>query len=147
MDSDSSAFGKPSGKQSEAASYGLPLWCATCRSDQHLILHAIGSLSSDTDELLVHVNYACTACGSFHAHAAPFQQVAALLNGSDAAPGLLFFGEEYLHCGIPMTVAGTALRSVQPPLSAAETDSDLPGVVLATKIMQCACGFRLELPA
>jgi|GEM_PF-1097322 len=143
MDSDSSAFGK----QSEAASHGHPLWCAACQSDEHLMLHSIGSLSSDTDELLVHVIYACTACGSIHAHAAPFKEVAALLNDSDAVPGLLHFGRRYLHCGIPMTVAGTTLRRIQSPLSAAETDSDLPDVVLATRIMQCGCGFRLELPA
>ncbi|MBB6402870.1 hypothetical protein [Arthrobacter sp. AZCC_0090] len=134
-------------ERAAAAPAGLPLWCATCRSGEHLMLHSIDSLPAHTGELLVHVLYACTACGSFQGHAAPFRQVAALLNESATVPGVLCFGDMYLHCGKPMTVAGTADRSIQAPLHTQETpDPGLPDVVLTTKTLQCTCGFRIELP-
>jgi DNA-directed RNA polymerase subunit RPC12/RpoP len=111
-------------------------------------VHSIESLPPGTDELLVHVIYACAACSSFHAHAAAFREVAALVNGSDTVPGLVHFGGLYLHCGKPLTLAGTAYRSIQAPLSMGDTpDAGLPDVVLTTKIMQCPCGFRIELPS
>ena len=145
MDRDSSAFGK---SPNSAPPNALPLWCDTCRSDQHLILHSIDSLPSGTDDLLVHVIYACTGCSSFHAHAAPFEHVAALLNKSDDIPGLMHFGGGYLHCGMPMTLVGVARRVIQaPPAPDGDPVGDLPEVEFGTKIAQCECGFRLELPA
>ncbi|NYD77975.1 hypothetical protein [Arthrobacter cupressi] len=144
MDSDSSAFGRSS---NPSLPQTLPLWCDTCRSDEHLILHSIDSVRASTNELLVHVIYACAACGSFHAHAAPFEQVAALLNKSDTVPGLVHFGGEYLHCGLPMTLIGVAHRVIQaPPSPDSASETDLPDVEFDTKIAQCECGFRLELP-
>ncbi|WP_136017888.1 hypothetical protein [Arthrobacter silvisoli] len=145
MDSDNPAFGQSS---NSAPPHALPLWCDTCRSDKHLILHSIDSLPAGRDEALVHVIYACTACGSFHAHAAPFEHVAALLNKSDTIPGLMHFGGGYLHCGMPMTLVGVARRVIQaPPDRDGDPEDGLPDVEFATKIAQCECGFRLELPA
>lgn len=111
------------------------------------MLHSIDSLPAGTDELLVHVVYACTACGSFHAHTAAFRQVATLLNHSNAVPGLMHFGGLYLHCGIPMAPAGTAHRIIQAILPDGTMEAALPDVELTTEILQCKCGFRLELPA
>ncbi|WP_120521567.1 hypothetical protein [Arthrobacter celericrescens] len=125
----------------------LPLWCSTCGTDKHLMLHSVESLPAHPVEPLVHVIYACTACGSFHAHAAPFRHVAALLNEAGTVPGTLHFGGSYLHCGVPMAVTGTSYRTIQAPMSTAECpDAGTAEVILGTKTLECACGFRIELP-
>ena len=124
------------------------LRCDACRSDEHLVLRSIESLPAHAGDPLVHVIYACTACGTSHAHAVPFRDVAGLLNEVGAVPGILQFGEFYLHCGMPMTVAGTATRSIQvPPSTGGSSKTGLPDVVLTAKILSCTCGFRIELPA
>jgi hypothetical protein len=145
MNGDKSAFGN---SPYSSPAHTLPLWCPGCHSDKHLILHSVDSLPQVTDELLVHVVYACTACGSFQAHQARFEDVAALLNNTDTVPGLVHFGGAYLHCGMPMTLIGVAHRVIQaPPIPEGGPEADLPGVEFDTKIAQCECGFRLELPA
>ncbi|HKU30664.1 hypothetical protein [Arthrobacter sp. NyZ413] len=111
------------------------------------MLHSIDPAPATTGEPLVHVIYACTECGSFHAHPAPFRDVAALLNATDSTPGMMHFGTFYLHCGVPMTVARTSHRTIQAPMSTAEcADAGMAEVILSTKTLECACGFTIELP-
>jgi hypothetical protein len=135
------------GQPSVAIPPGMPLRCAMCRSDQHLVLHSIDPLPAGRGEPLVHVVYACTACGSLHAHAASFRDVAALLNEADTVPGMLKFGNFYLHCGKPMATTGAVRRTMTAPLSSSGTgETCLPDVLLTTKTLRCICGFSIELP-
>lgn len=123
------------------------LLCGKCRSTDHLDLETIESIEPHSGELLVSVSYTCLACESSYAHTAAFHEVAAVLNRNGTVSGLLQFGGQYFHCGEPMQFSTTSARSVYAPLSTEDTDDGLMDVYLKTRVLQCRCGFRMELPA
>ncbi|MFH5879613.1 hypothetical protein [Arthrobacter sp. NA-172] len=96
---------------------------------------------------LVEAAYTCSQCASFYTHPATFQDVSAIINLRGTASGVLQFGGEYVHCGEPMKIAGTGFRSVYAPMTTEDPTVDLLDVYLATKVLQCRCGFRMELPS
>lgn len=61
--------------------------------------------------------------------------------------GLLKVDGEYIHCGEPMKFAKSSARSIYTPLSTEEDEDALMDVYLETRVLQCTCGFRMELPA
>lgn len=124
-----------------------PLQCRQCRSTDHLDLETIESIEPHTGELLVAVSYTCLRCESSYAHTAAFHDVAGVLNRNGTVSGLLQFGGQYFHCGEPMQFAKSSTRSVYAPLSTEEVDDGLLDVYLKTRVIQCRCGFRMELPA
>ncbi|MDR6436971.1 DNA-directed RNA polymerase subunit RPC12/RpoP [Paenarthrobacter nicotinovorans] len=126
---------------------GDALACASCGTSYFLNLETIESLEPHAGELMVRVAYTCSACESAYEHNASFRNVAAVLNRKESFAGLLQFGGTYLHCGEPMTFAKNSGRSVYAPISTEDVDEDLPDVYLKTRVIQCRCGFRMELPA
>ncbi|MFJ4208478.1 hypothetical protein ACIPY2_08470 [Paenarthrobacter sp. NPDC089675] len=61
--------------------------------------------------------------------------------------GLLRAGAEYVHCGEPMAFATSSARSIYTPITTEDEGDPLMDVYLETRVLQCACGFRMELPA
>lgn len=120
--------------------------CTNCGTADWLNLEAIDSIEPHTGELTVRVSYTCGACQASYAHNAAFRDVATILNRSANPSGLLQFGGTYLHCGEPMAFAESSARSLYAPLSTEDVDEDLPDVYLRTRVIQCKCGFRMELP-
>lgn len=70
-----------------------------------------------------------------------------MLNRNGTVSGLLQFGGEYIHCGEPMQFAKSSSRSVYAPITTEDEDDGLLDVYLKTRVLQCRCGFRMELPA
>ncbi|MCT9869812.1 hypothetical protein [Paenarthrobacter aurescens] len=101
---------------------------------------------SDLSSGLIKVGYNCRKCGTFRAHAATVADVAEVLNTSENLPGLLQFGKQFLHCGVPMHT-GAGKRSL---LSAGFSDRSLDPeleVYLTTRVLHCdECGFQMEIP-
>ncbi|MCT9868642.1 hypothetical protein [Paenarthrobacter aurescens] len=124
-----------------------PLLCRRCRSADRLHLETIESIEPHAGELMVWVSYTCQACEASYAHNAAFHDVAAILNRNGSMSGLLQFGGMYFHCGEPMTFAKSSARSVYAPLTTEDVDDGLLDVYLKTRVIQCRCGFRMELPA
>ncbi|MDR6986081.1 DNA-directed RNA polymerase subunit RPC12/RpoP [Paenarthrobacter nitroguajacolicus] len=110
-------------------------------------MDTIESLEPHAGELMVRVSYTCQACEASYAHNAAFHDVAAVLNRTGSVTGLLQFGGVYFHCGEPMTFANSSGRSVRAPLATEDADDGLLDVYLKTRVIQCRCGFRMELPA
>ncbi|VXC08746.1 conserved hypothetical protein [Arthrobacter sp. 9V] len=122
------------------------LACTRCGSNDRLNLETIESIEPHTGELMVWVSYTCVACDSSYAHNAPFHDVAVVLNRSGNTTGLLQFGGAYFHCGEPMAFSESSARSVYAPMTTEDVDDGLLDVYLKTKVIQCRCGFRMELP-
>jgi len=127
-----------------------PIWCGNCNTTDHLILDSIEPLKPPVDGL-VDIAYICVECDTFYAHTAIFLEAAAILNERGNTIGVLQFGGEYVHCGRPMQLAGSAHRSLHAPIltddPGPDPAADLLDVYLKTKVLQCSCGFRMELPA
>ena len=96
---------------------------------------------------MVRVAYNCRACEVPYAHYAAFHDVAAVLNRNGPASGLLQFGGQYFHCGVPMQFIKSSARNVYAPMSTEAVEDGLLDVYLKTRVIQCQCGFRMELPA
>ncbi len=122
------------------------IWCGTCRTAEHVTMDSIEPLKPPVTGL-VDVAYTCVVCDTFYAHPATFQDVAVILNQRGTVSGVLQFGGEYIHCGEPMKISGTGFHSVYAPMSTEDPAVDLLDVYLATKVLQCRCGFRMELPS
>ncbi len=122
------------------------LSCGRCGSNDRLKLETIESIEPHAGELAVWVSYTCQACEASYAHSAPFRDVAAVLNRSGNASGLLQFGGQYFHCGGPMAFAESSARSVYAPMTTEDVDDGLLDVYLKTRVIHCRCGFRMELP-
>jgi hypothetical protein len=127
-----------------------PIWCGNCNTTDHLILDSIEPLKPPVDGL-VDISYTCIECDTFYAHVAVFLDAASILNERGSTIGVLQFGGEYVHCGQPMRLAGSAHRSLHAPILTDDPGNDpardLLDVYLKTKVLQCSCGFRMELPA
>ncbi|MEV7605059.1 hypothetical protein AB0N65_06435 [Paenarthrobacter sp. NPDC089322] len=126
---------------------GEPLKCRKCGSADHLDLETIESIAPHPGDLLVSVSYTCLMCETSYAHTAAFHEVATVLNRNGTVSGLLQFGGEYFHCGEPMQFARSSARSVYAPITTDDVDDGLLDVYLKTRVLQCHCGFRMELPA
>lgn len=124
-----------------------PLKCTKCGSSENLDLETIESIEPHSGELLVAVSYTCTRCEASFSHTATFHEVAAVLNSRSAISGLLQFGGEYFHCGEPMQFAASSAKSVYVPITTEDNDDPLMDVYLKTRVLECRCGFRMELPA
>lgn len=125
---------------------GERIWCGHCGTAEHVILDSIEPLKPPSAEF-VDVAYTCVECDMFYAHAATFQDLAAILNQRGTVSGVLQFGGEFIHCGEPMQISGTGFHSVYAPMTTEDPAVDLLDVYLATKVLQCRCGFRMELPS
>lgn len=123
-----------------------PLQCRQCRSADHVDLETIESIEPHAGDLMVRVAYRCRACEVPYAHYAAFHDVAAVLNRNGPASGLLQFGGQYFHCGVPMQFIKSSARSVYAPMSTEAVEDGLLDVYLKTRVIQCRCGFRMELP-
>lgn len=108
-------------------------WCEDCDTDEYLVVESIGPLSPAARDL-VEVEYSCAVCEGYYAHVATVGQVANLLDMEPAAPGVLHFGHEYIHCGEVMQDVG------------ADDAPDFSGFMSTAKILRCRCGFRLVRP-
>ena len=126
---------------------GERVWCSTCGTSEHLVLDSIEPLKPPVNDL-VYIAYTCVECDTFYAHMAAFHDVAAILNQQGAtASGVLQFGGEYIHCGEPMKISATGFHSIYDPISTEDPSVNLLDVYLATKVLQCSCGFRMEIPS
>jgi hypothetical protein len=127
--------GNPSGRQ---------LWCPHCRTDQHLTIDSIELLCPPQPDL-VSVAYTCVGCAASHMHTANVCHVAAVLSRSRTDADVLHFGDEYIHCGVPMQVTVPRFRS-STTVSSANPAEALLDVYLQTQVLHCACGFQMEIP-
>jgi hypothetical protein len=145
-----STISQPATPEGASRSNAEPIWCGNCNTTDHLILDSIEPLDPPV-EGLVDISYICVECDTFYAHPAVFLDAAAILNNRGDTSGVLQFGGEYVHCGRPMELAGSVQRSVQAPILTDRPEQDsaaeLLDVYLTTKVLQCSCGFRMELPA
>lgn len=121
-------------------------WCSACRSDGHLIIESIESLTPPVPGL-VNVEYSCAACGSYYAHPATVRRIARVLNDAQPPSGVLRFGSHYIHCGEPMQVTEVQSVSLQADFSDPPGSAPPATVSLSTRILLCRCGFRLAIPS
>jgi hypothetical protein len=121
------------------------LWWAQCETDEYLVIESIDSLRPPRTGL-VDVAYTCVECDFFYAHTAAVARVAEALNRAGQRSGVLQFGGHYLHCGEPMTRAGSQQRSVHATLSTELTGEGPLEVYLRTRVLRCSCGFQMEIP-
>lgn len=124
---------------------GHRLWCRGCDTDEHLVIESVRALEPPM-AVLVETEYTCIECASFYSHPATVAQVGAVLNRSGPGFGVLQFGRTYLHCGEPMSTAGSERRSIYAPSFTEWTDEPPLDVYLRTKVLRCRCGFRMEIP-
>jgi hypothetical protein len=128
-----------------SGSQGQRLWCAQCQTDEYLVIESIDSLRPPRTGL-VDVAYTCVECDFFYAHTAAVARVAEVLNRAGQRSGVLQFGGHYLHCGEPMTRAGSQQRTVHATLSTELTGEGPLEVYLRTRVLRCSCGFQMEIP-
>lgn len=124
-----------------------PLGCLHCGTNENVAIESIESLPPHPGELQVQVGYVCRKCQGNYLHAARFRDVAAVLNRTRSLDGLLRFAGEYFHCGEPMSLMGSNIKSIYAPLSTDEANEDASVVNVGTKVLRCQCGFQLELPS
>lgn len=145
-----STISQPASSNEAPHPHAEPIWCGNCNTTDHLILDSIEPLKSPVDGL-VDISYTCVECDTFYAHTAVFLDAAAILNDRGNTTGVLQFGGEYVHCGQPMELTGSEHRSLHAPILTdgpqGDPQAELLDVYLKTKVLQCRCGFRMELPA
>jgi hypothetical protein len=73
-------------------------------------------------------------------------QVAAFLSRPGPGSAVLQFGGAYLHCGEPMSTAGSEHRSIYVPVSTEQSVDGPLEVYLRTRVLRCRCGFQMEIP-
>lgn len=118
----------------------LPVKCERCGTDRHLTIRSVTDPPEHQTGVVV-VAYTCARCQLFSEHPA---RVSDLGRGIRRAT-VLIFGWHYMHCGRIMKKTGSELRRLPAPW-AAEERPNLLDVYLPTRVLTCACGFRLELP-
>ena len=124
---------------------GRRLWCSRCGTDAHLAIESILALQPPRTGL-VNAAYTCVDCGFFYSHTATVTQVAAVLNRPGAEAAVLQFGGAYLHCGEPMSGAGSEQRGLYSVASAEGFGDGSLDVYLRTRVLRCRCGFQMEIP-
>lgn len=131
--------GPPSGAR------GQRLWCTQCETDEYLNIESIDTLRPPRTGLVA-VTYTCIDCDYFYAHTASVEGLAKVLNRPGQRCGVLQIGGNYLHCGEPMTTAGSHQRSVYAALSTELIGERPLEVYLRTRVLRCSCGFQMEIP-
>lgn len=126
-------------------SQGQRLWCTQCQTDEYLIIESVDTLRPPRAGQL-DVAYTCVECDFFYAHTASVGDVAVVLNRPGQPSGVLQFGGNYLHCGEPMTMAGSRQRSLLATRSTELTREGPLDVYLRTRVLRCSCGFQIEIP-
>lgn len=123
------------------------LRCSACHTDTHLVIESIEVLSPPVPGMVA-VSCTCTGCGRYQSQSATVPQIALILNrpGPERTSPILQFGDEYIHCGEPMRLAGSDLHSIYSPLSTEQSSEDVLGVYLRTRVLRCVCGFQMEIP-
>ena len=119
--------------------------CALCGTDRHLTIRSVTDLP-DCPADVVMVAYTCGRCQRFSEHPAQVADLSAVLGRREQKGDVLIFGGHYMHCGRPMTRAGSELRRLSAPLSTEGTAEDTLDVYLSTRVLRCSCGFQMELP-
>lgn len=122
-----------------------PLMCGNCGTDRHLIIRSVTELPGLGPDVVL-VSYTCGRCGTFNEHPARVADLTMVLAGPAHTGDLLIVGDDYLHCGEPMQKAGSELRRLAVPLSTEHGAGNALDVYFSTRVLQCVCGFRLELP-
>ncbi|NVM95767.1 hypothetical protein [Arthrobacter wenxiniae] len=119
------------------------LICSGCDTANNLLVEAIEAVNPAAPGF-VSIQYSCSDCGSFYAHAASVQQVAELLNAGATAPGVLQFGRYFIHCGEPMEDIAAGVSHLGPP--AGSQGSASAAISIGTRQLRCRCGFQLDAP-
>ena len=119
------------------------LICAACGTADDLIIEGIGGTIPAVAGF-VSIEYSCLECGSFYGHDASVQQVAKLLDAGVTSLGVLHFAYQFFHCGEPMEDIAEGLSGSGGPNGsqgglAAEMSTGI-------RLLQCHCGFQLEVP-
>lgn len=123
----------------------LPLMCNHCGTDQHLVIRSVADLPERPADVVL-VSYICNRCSLFSEHPASVADLSIVLGRTDQTGDVLIFGSQYLHCGRPMTKAGSELRRFSAPPPRKEADDDTLDVYLSARVLHCECGFRLQVP-
>lgn len=122
----------------------LPVMCDRCGTDRHLIIRSVTDPSEHQTGVVI-VAYTCARCGLFSEHPARVSDLSLVMGRGTRRAKLLIFGWHYMHCGRIMKKTGSELRRIPAP-PAAKAHGSLLDVYIPTRVMACACGFRLELP-
>lgn len=136
----STTANSPGGKEGSGTQ---TLVCPGCGSADDLLIEAIGAISP-AESGRVCVEYSCSACGSFYAHAASVQDVAELLNAAVTVPGVLQFGRYFIHCSEPMEEIAEGVSHSRSP--ADSQDCPAGPIPIRTRLLKCHCGFQLDVP-
>ena len=121
----------------------LPVMCDRCGTDSHLIIRSVTDPPEDRSGVVI-VAYTCAGCGLFREHPARVADLSLVMGRGTRKANVLIFGWHYMHCGQIMKKTGSELRRLSAPAS--EAREQLLDVYLPTRVLRCACGFRLELP-
>lgn len=123
----------------------FPVICGKCGTDRHLIIRSVTNLPGLGADVVV-VAYTCRRCGNFNEHPAQVADLSMVLARPEQTGEVLIFGDDYMHCGQPMQKAGSELRRLSVPLSTEDGAEEAMGVYFSTRVLQCVCGFQMELP-
>lgn len=121
------------------------LRCEECGTEHNLAIRAITALAAGDGDLVT-VSYTCMDCLRFHEHTAYLGDVTAALRQVLWTPDVLIFGEDYIHCGRPMETTGHELQVLRYWFSNDPSPGRLRSVVLPVQVLDCTCGFQLEIP-
>ena len=119
-------------------------WCAACDTDQHLIVDSLTVMDPQRETLAAGVN--CTRCGSSRVLSTTAVLVAAILARSATAEDVMHLGTDYIHCGEPMNPADPAATAARKPITTGPMAADFLGAYLRTRVLQCRCGFQMQIP-
>lgn len=67
------------------------------------------------------------------------------LAGSTAPPGVLVFGDLYVHCGQPMQRLGPEVRRIGAPGISGGRPEEAFGVRVSSQVLRCSCGFQMDV--
>jgi hypothetical protein len=119
-------------------------WCAACNTDRHLLVDSITVMDPRQETLAAAVN--CTRCGSYYVLSTTPVFVAVILARSATADDVMHLGTEYIHCGEPMSPADPETTAAHKPITTGPMVADFLGAYLRTRVLQCRCGFQMEIP-
>ena len=119
--------------------------CGHCGTDSHLVIRSVTELPDHPADVVM-VSYTCERCRLFSEHPARVADLSMVLGRTEPSEDVLIFGGYYLHCGRPMTRAGSELRRLSAAVSTEGAGEDTLEVYLATRVLRCGCGFQMELP-